>query len=110
MEDSKILEIIQTRIGQDKLTDFHFKEFITYPGSTGCIKINNLWFDYYGQDERGNIVIKGPFSDRGIICAIAIIFSNEKLYEEYEFSKEEEETFLHVYYNSIEEIKEKFSK
>ena len=76
MTREELIEILKTGLDEQEIQDFNIGKLVKLPGAKGCIKLNNEWFVYGSQDERGNISFNGPFDDSALIYAIAKIFCN----------------------------------
>ena len=74
MTREELIEILKTGLDEQEIQDLNIGKLVKLPGAKGCIKLNNEWFVYGSQDERGNISFNGPFDDSALIYAIAKIF------------------------------------
>ena len=108
MTREELIEILKTGLDEQEIQDLNIGKLVKLPGAKGCIKLNNEWFVYGSQDERGNISFNGPFDDSALIYAIAKIFCKSNLFQLYKFSDKMYKIFLHNHFSSIEEIKEKY--
>lgn len=108
MTREELIEILKTGLDEQEIQDLNIGKLVKLPGAKGCIKLNNYWFVYGSQDERGNISFNGPFDDSALIYAIAKIFCKSDLFQLYKFSDKMYKIFLHKHFSSIEEIKEKY--
>ena len=108
MTREELIEILKTGLDEQEIQDLNIGKLVKLPGAKGCIKLNNEWFVYGSQDERGNISFNGPFDDSALIYAIAKIFCKSDLFQLYKFSDKMYKIFLHNHFSSIEEIKEKY--
>ena len=108
MTANEIVEILKTGLTAKELQSLHANQLIQRPGERGFIQIENMWFLYGNQDERGNISFNGPFDDSGLIYAIAHICDKTRLFKSYEWSNKELSIYLHNHFSSVEEIKEKY--
>ena len=108
MTSNEILEILKKDLDNKELKSLYANQIVKKPDAQGFIQIENMWFLYGNQDERGNITFNGPFDDSALIYAIAKIFCKSSLFKSYKFSEKYYNIFLHNHYSSIEEIKEKY--
>lgn len=108
MTREELIEILKTGLDEKEIQDLNIGKLVKLPGATGCIKLNNEWFVYGSQDERGNIDFIGPFNDKAIVYAIAVKFYKTSLFSDYKFSEAEMDIFCDNHFSSIEEIKEKY--
>ncbi len=94
-------------IQSDEKTDveFHFGEFVDAPNKKGVFQLKFKWY-IYETDERNVKSITGPFADTDIIYACAKLMHISKYFEEYRFSKEAKNTYIHVHFRSIKETEE----
>lgn len=84
---------------------FIFGEFIDSPNNKGVFQLRNQWF-IYENDERNIKSITGPFRDDDIIYACTKLLHISKHFEEYRFSKDAKNTYIHVHFRSIKEAEE----
>ena len=107
MTSNEILEILSNGLNSKEFKSLYVNQIVKAPGAQGFIQIENMWFLYGNQDEKGNIIFNGPFDDSALIYAIAKLFCKSSLFESYKFSEQYYNIFLHNHYSSLEEIKEK---
>ena len=90
--------------GRLKLPEgFRTGEYIRKPDSLGCFPHGDGWF-LYRIDEQNNPQITGPFSEKGIVYACALMLHQASGLEEYRFSDEERSIYIHQHYRSPEEL------
>ena len=70
MTSNELIEILKTGLDEQEIQDLNIGKLVKLPGAKGCIKLNNEWFVYGSQDERGNISFNGPFDDSALIYAL----------------------------------------
>ena len=88
---------------KEKYRDFHFGEFIEKPNQCGCFERNGNWYTYV-IDEKNFCTFGGPYSRNGIICACIMILPITMVKEQYNFTEEEFNIYLHNHFHSLEEI------
>lgn len=82
---------------------FHFGEFVEKPNQCGCFERNGNWYTYV-IDEKNFCTFGGPYSRNGIICACTMILPITMVKEQYNFTEEEFNIYLHNHFHSLEEI------
>ncbi len=82
---------------------FSIGEYIRKPNCQGCFPHGGGWF-LYRIDEHNNPQITGPFSGNGIVYACALMLHQASGLEEYRFSDEERNIYIHHHYHSPEEL------
>lgn len=60
MTSNEIINILKTGLDENEIQNLYVNEIVREPGAKGFIRINNMWFIYGNQDERGNISFNGP--------------------------------------------------
>ena len=103
-EIKKIIWIVQENI--DDYEYFHFGEFVEKPNQCGCFERNGNWYTYV-IDEKNFCTFGGPYSRNGIICACTMILPITMVKEQYNFTEEEFNIYLHNHFHSLEEIDKK---
>jgi hypothetical protein len=93
--------IVQENI--DDYEYFHFGEFVEKPNQCGCFERNGNWYTYV-IDEKNFCTFGGPYSRNGIICACTMILPITMVKEQYNFTEEEFNIYLHNHFHSLEEI------
>lgn len=93
--------IVQENI--DDYEYFHFGEFVEKPNQCGCFERNGNWYTYV-IDEKNFCTFGGPYSSNGIICACTMILPITMVKEQYNFTEEEFNIYLHNHFHSLEEI------
>ena len=93
----------KTEQNLEKYRDFHFGEFIEKPNQCGCFERNGNWYTYV-IDEKNFCTFGGPYSRNGIICACTMILPITMVKEQYNFTEEEFNIYLHNHFHSLEEI------
>lgn len=78
-------------------------EFVHKPNSQGCFPMGEAWY-IYRIDEKNTPQITGPFSQKGIIYACALMLNQSAGLEEYRFSDEERSIYIHNHYHSQAEL------
>lgn len=91
--------------GEVPVSDFVFGDFVDLPNKRGVCQIKFAWF-IYESDERNVKSISGPFSDGDITYACAKMLHSSKYFEEYRFSKEAKNIYIHSHYRSMKEAEE----
>ncbi len=105
MTKEELINILETGLEPNEIQELNIDELVREPGAKGCIKINDVWFLYRDQDERGNISFTGPFNDKAIVYAIAVTFSKSSLFQKYKFTEQEMDIFCKSVFSSLEEIR-----
>ena len=105
MDKDDLKSILETGLDKEEIHGLYIDELVREPGAKGCIKINDVWFLYGDQDERGNISFTGPFNDKAIVYAIAVTFSKSSLFQKYKFTEQEMDIFCESVFSSLEEIR-----
>jgi len=108
MTSNEIKEIINNRLtlsGEAIVSDFVYGEFVDVPNNRGVFQIKGRWF-IYETDERNVKSITGPFQDEDIIYACVTLMHKSKHFEDYLFSKEAKNMYIHVHYRSLGEAEE----
>ena len=83
--------------------DFSVGEYVRKPNCQGCFSIGNRWY-LFRIDEYNTPQITGPFRQQGIVYACALMLHQAAGLEEYRFSEEEQNIFIHNHYGSLEEL------
>ena len=83
--------------------DFITGEYIRKPNCRGCFPHGDGWF-IFRIDEYNNPQITGPFSEKGIIYACAMMLHQASGLEEYRFSDQERSIYIHNHFRSPEEL------
>ena len=83
--------------------DFCAGEYIRKPNCQGCFPHGDGWF-LFRIDEHNNPQITGPFSEKGIVYACALMLHQASGLEEYRFSDEERSIYIHHHYRSPEDL------
>ncbi len=63
------------------------------PGGMGCFLKNNKWYVYY-IDDRFTLMVNGPFSENGVIVALAKMLYIPSQYIPLKFTDAEYEIYL----------------
>ena len=108
MTSNEIKEIINNRLtlsGEAIVSDFVYGEFVDVPNNRGVFQIKGRWF-IYETDERNVKSITGPFQYEEIIYACVKLMHKSKHFEDYRFSKEAKNRYIHVHYRSLREAEE----
>ena len=87
--------IVQENI--DDYEYFHFGEFVEKPNQCGCFERNGNWYTYV-IDEKNFCTFGGPYSRNGIICACTMILPITMVKEQYNFTEEEFNIYLHNHF------------
>ena len=98
-----IMKLLRLQNMKEKYRDFHFGEFIEKPNQCGCFERNGNWYTYV-IDEKNFCTFGGPYSRNGIICACTMILPITMVKEQYNFTEEEFNIYLHNHFHSLEEI------
>ena len=83
--------------------DFCTGEYIRKPNCRGCFPHRDGWF-LYRIDEHNDPQITGPFSEKGIVYACALMLHQASGLEDYRFSDAERSIYIHHHYRSPEEL------
>ena len=78
-------------------------EYVQKPNCQGCFPMGAAWY-IYRIDEKNTPQITGPFSQKGIIYACALMLNQAAGVEEYRFSGEERSIYIHNHYHSQAEL------
>jgi hypothetical protein len=105
MTKEELISILETGLEANEIQELYIDELVRQPGAKGCIKLNNNWFLYGKQDERGHISFTGPFNDKAIVYAIAVTFSKSSLFQKYKFTPKEMDIFCDNVFSSLDEIR-----
>lgn len=108
MTSNEIKGIINNRLilsGEAIVSDFVYGEFVDVPNNRGVFQIKGRWF-IYETDERNVKSITGPFQDKEIIYACVKLMNKSKYFEDYRFSKEAKNMYIHVHYRGLAEVEE----
>ena len=90
--------------GRLKLPEGFFTgEYVRRPNCQGCFPHRDGWF-IFRIDEYNNPQITGPFSEKGIVYACALMLHQTSGLDEYRFSDEERSIYIHNHYRSPEEL------
>ena len=107
MDHVSTLKNILTRLAEEGCLeipeDFRIGEYIRKPNCQGCFPHGDRWF-LFRIDEHNNPQITGPFSEKGIVYACALMLHQTSGLEEYRFSDEERSIYIHNHYRSPEEL------
>lgn len=90
------LRNILSKNGTEVLKNFSIGEKKTSPDQKGCYATENGWY-LYEVDDHAQCVICGPFDDNAIVYACALKLHISKQFQEYRFSDQDRETYLHVH-------------
>ena len=83
--------------------DFFMGEYVRKPNCQGCFPMGEAWY-IYRTDEKNIPQITGPFTQKGVIYACALMLNQSAGLEEYRFSDEERSVYIHNHYRSQAEI------
>ena len=83
--------------------NFSTGKYVRKPDGLGCFLHGGGWF-LYRIDEHNHPQITGPFSEKGIIYACALMLHQASGLEDYRFSEEERSIYIHDHYRSPEEL------
>ena len=108
MSNEEIKKIIFERLNQvgEQFDDDFLFDYVDKPNVRGIFQINDRWF-IFESDEKNVQFFIGPFNDREIIYASAKKLHKSKFFEEYRFSSEARNIYIHGHYRSIKEIEDK---
>ena len=80
--------------------DFRIGEYIRKPNCQGCFPHGDGWF-LYRIDEHNNPQITGPFSEKSIVYACALMLHQTSGLGKYRFSDEDRSIYIHNHYYFI---------
>ena len=83
--------------------DFFIGEYVRKPNAQGCFLHGDGWF-LFRIDEHNQPQITGPFSEKGIVYACALMLHQASGLEEYRFSEEERSIYIHRHDHSPEDL------
>lgn len=83
--------------------DFCIGEYVRKPNCQGCFSVGEKWY-IFRIDERNTPLITGPFRQKGIVYACALMLNQAAGLEEYRFSEEERSIYIHNHYCSQAEL------
>ena len=82
---------------------FRTGEYIERPNCQGCFPHGDGWY-IFSIDEHNNPQITGPFSEKGIVYACAMMLHQSSGLAEYRYSDEERTIYIHNHYHSLDEL------
>ena len=91
--------------GESVDQSFNYGEFVNVPNNKGVFLIKERWF-IYEIDEKNERSITGPFQNEDIIYACAMLMHISKYFDEYRFSPQAKDIYIHTHFRSIKEAEE----